>query len=164
MLRPSRPWRSPLQARDLRDETPWAAPPSSCLPCSLPSLPPCSHGAPRAVTATTPQSAWRQRGGRAYPPLLGGRSGNANSNAPERAQVQSDLASRRRNQAPSGDPFAPNCLKGQQFDSYWLPQALLENSPLCARPETRRYSRYLGEALWANAGPGAFAGRRERCG
>src|SRR4051794_36676466 len=120
MLRPSRPWRSPLQARDLRDETPWAAPPSSCLPCSLPSLPPCSHGAPRAVTATTPQSAWRQRGGRAYPPLLGGRSGNANSNAPERAQVQSDLASRRRNQAPSGDPFAPNCLKGQQFDSYWL--------------------------------------------
>src|SRR3954470_4630749 len=121
MLRPSRPWRSPLQARDLRDETPWAALPPSCLPCSLPSLPPCSHGAPRAVTATTPQSASRQRGGRAYPPLLGGRSGNANSNAPERAQVQSDLASRRRNQAPSGDPFAPNCLKGQQFDSYWLP-------------------------------------------
>src|SRR4051812_30725743 len=80
MLRPSRPWRSPLQARDLRDETPWAALPPSCLPCSLPSLPPCSHGAPRAVTATTPQSACRQRGGRAHPPLLGGRSGNANSN------------------------------------------------------------------------------------
>src|SRR3954452_20791443 len=30
------------------------------------------HGAPRAVTATTPQSACRQRGGRAHPPLLGG--------------------------------------------------------------------------------------------
>src|SRR3954452_6572061 len=90
------------------------------------------HGAPRAVTATTPQSASRQRGGRAYPPLLGGRSGNANSNAPERAQVQSDLASRRRNQAPSGDPFARNCLKGQHH-------ALLANSPLCGRPETRRY-------------------------
>src|SRR4051812_41421321 len=88
------------------------------------------HGAPRAVTATTPQSACRQRGGRAHPPLLGGRSGNANSNAPERAQVQSDLASRRRNQAPSGDPFARDCLKGQQFDSYWL-HALLENSSLC---------------------------------
>src|SRR3954452_13693353 len=85
------------------------------------------HGAPRAVTATTPQSACRQRGGRAHPPLLGGRSGNANSNAPERAQVQSDLASRRRNQAPSGDPFARDCLKGQP--------------PLCARPETRRYPR-----------------------
>src|SRR4051812_10756276 len=78
------------------------------------------------VTATTPQSAWRQRGGRAHPPLLGGRSGNANSNAPERAQVQSDLASRRRNQAPSGDPFARDCLKGQQFDSYWLRHPLLE--------------------------------------
>src|SRR3954469_16890488 len=64
------------------------------------------HGAPRAVTVTTPQSAWRQRGGRAHPPLLGGRSGNANSNAPKRARVQSDLASRRRNQARSGDPFA----------------------------------------------------------
>src|SRR3954470_425720 len=94
MIRPFRPWRSPLQARDLRDETPWAALPPSCLPCSLPSLPPCSHGAPRAVTATTPRSAWRQRGARAHPPLFGGRSGNANSNAPERAQVQSDLASR----------------------------------------------------------------------
>src|SRR3954471_13182571 len=48
MLRPSRPWRSLLQARDLRDETPWAAPPPSCLPCSLPSLPPCvtAHHAP----------------------------------------------------------------------------------------------------------------------
>src|SRR3954470_25010868 len=147
MLRPSRPWRSPLQARDLRDETPWAAPPSSCLPCSLPSLPPCSHGAPRAVTATTPQSAWRQRGGRAYPPLLGGRSGNANSNAPERAQVQSDLASRRRNQAPSGDPFAPNCLKGQQFVSSCLPPAVLATPPLCARPESRRFSRHLGQGV-----------------
>src|SRR4051795_11151533 len=48
MLRHSRPWRPPLQARDLRDETPWAAPPLSCLPCSLPSLPPCvtAHHAP----------------------------------------------------------------------------------------------------------------------
>src|SRR3954465_11674902 len=109
------------------------------------------HGAPRAVTATTPQSAWRQRGGRAYPPLLGGRSGNANSNAPERAQVQSDLASRRRNQAPSGDPFARDCLKGQQFDSYWLHHAVLENGPICMRRKTRRYPRHLGEALWANA-------------
>src|SRR3954447_24501236 len=88
------------------------------------------HGAPRAVTATTPQSACRQRGGMAPPPLLGGRSGNANSNAPERAQVQSDLASRRRNQAPSGDPFAPNCLKGQQFDSYWLHHVVLANCPI----------------------------------
>src|SRR3954453_6846989 len=138
MLRPSRPWRSPLQARDLRDETPWAAPPSSCLPCSLPSLPPCSHGAPRAVTATTPQSAWRQRGGRAPPPLLGGRSGNANSNAPERAQVQSDLASRRRNQAPSGDPFAPNCLKGQQFDSYWPHHSLLAKYRVFTPPKSSR--------------------------
>src|SRR3954470_22804298 len=29
-------------------------------------------GASAGLTAATPQSAWRQRGGRAYPPLLGG--------------------------------------------------------------------------------------------
>src|SRR4051812_19895987 len=115
MLRPSQPWRSPLQARDLRDETPWAALPPSCLPCSLPSLPPCvtAHHAP---SLPRPRDRLVASGvGGLTRPSLGSRSGNANSNAPERAQVQSDLASRRRNQAPSGDPFARDCLKGQQF-------------------------------------------------
>src|SRR4051795_6941666 len=111
-IRPSRPWRSPLQARDLRDETPWAALPPSCLPCSLPSVPPCvtAHHAPSLPRPRNRLVA--SGGGGLTRPSFGGRSGNANSNAPERAQVQSDLASRRRNQAPSGDPFARDCLKG----------------------------------------------------
>jgi hypothetical protein len=81
------------------------------------------HLSLRAVTAHHAPSLPRPRNrlgasgvGGLTRPSFGGRSGNANSNAPERAQVQSDLASRRRNQAPSGDPFARDCLNGQQFD------------------------------------------------
>src|SRR3954467_6741858 len=75
VLRPSRPWRSPLQARDLRDETPWAALPPSCLPCSLPSLPPCvtAHHAPpslpRPVELLTLQSVSCERVSVANSPL-----------------------------------------------------------------------------------------------
>src|SRR3954452_13154517 len=40
------------------------------------------HGAPRAVTATTPQSAWRQRGGRAHPPPPSGPVRNEPKSSP----------------------------------------------------------------------------------
>src|SRR3954451_13487172 len=83
MLRPSRPWRSPLQARDLRDETPWAALPPSCLPCSLPSLPPCvtAHHAP---SLPRPRNRLVASGVGALPrPSLGGRLRTGLRTAPD---------------------------------------------------------------------------------
>src|SRR4051812_42851402 len=112
MLRRSRPWRSPLQARDFATRRLGPRPRRRvCLALCHLSL--------RAVTAHHAPSLPRPRNrllasgvGGLTRPSFGGRSGIANSNAPERAQVQSDLASRRRNQAPSGDPVRTRLLEG----------------------------------------------------
>src|SRR3954468_11015208 len=110
--------------------------------------------AARAATTATPPIASRQRGsGRllALIRLASADRAGTHSNAPFARQSQSFLRGRPKFFGRFRGRRALTREKGQRFDSGWLHQALLENSPLCARPKTRRYPRHLGEALWASA-------------